>query len=107
MLLNTVLTTERGKTLTHEKWGWQEFTGETLRYLADLEQPIVFMAWGKNAQESVKKYCSNGTNNLILTSCHPAAQLYGKQKFVGNKHFILANEYLIAHKLKPIQWNKN
>jgi len=75
--------------------------------LSFLEQPIVFLGWGKRASNKLNIHTALGTNNLVLGHCSPRDQLYGKQKFVGNKHFILANEYLIAHKLKPIQWDKN
>lgn len=74
--------------------------------LVYLEQPVVFIGWGKRASNKLNLLTALGTNNLVLTHCSPRDQLYGKQKFVGNKHFILANEYLIAHKLKPIQWDK-
>lgn len=77
------------------------FRQEIVR-LSFLEQPVVFIGWGKRASN---KLIVSGANNLVLTHCSPRDQLYGKQKFVGNKHFLLANEYLIAHMLKPIQWD--
>jgi len=73
--------------------------------LANLEQPVVFIGWGKRVSNKLDTLTTLGTNNLVLTHCSPRDQLYGKQKFVGNKHFLLANEYLIAHKLNPIKWD--
>lgn len=73
--------------------------------LAFLEQPVVFLAWGKRNFNKINLLTMLGSNNLVLGHCNPRDQLYGKQKFVGNKHFILANEYLIAHKLSPIKWD--
>jgi uracil-DNA glycosylase len=109
LLLNTVLTTERGKTLAHGAWGWEQFTGETLKYLAESENPVVFLAWGKNAQKSIEQYVvpniRNQMRKLLLFSYHPAAELYGgSAKFTGNGHFVKANEFLETQKLAPICW---
>lgn len=110
LLLNTVLTTERGRTLTHGAWGWQQFTGETLKYLAECSQPVVFMAWGNKAKESIDTYVRpfikpTGGDKLILTSCHPAAQLYGgKTQFTGNGHFTAANEFLKTRNIPEVCW---
>lgn len=109
LLLNTVLTTERGKTLAHGAWGWEQFTGETLKYLAECEQPVVFLAWGKNAQKSIEQYVvpniKNQMRKLLLFSYHPAAELYGgSAKFTGNGHFIKVNEFLESQNLKQICW---
>lgn len=106
-LLNTVLTTIRKKTLAHGAWGWQNFTGATLKYLASTPDPIAFLIWGKDAFNSAYQYIVpfKNENKLVLTSCHPAAQIYGRNKFVGNRHFVKANEFLISHGLNPIQWD--
>jgi len=109
LLLNTILTTERGRTLAHGAWGWQQFTGETLKYLAQCEQPVVFMAWGnhamKSAQEYIIPYLGNRTDKLVLMSCHPAAELYGgRTKFTGNYHFQQANDFLKTQNVEEICW---
>lgn len=105
LLLNTVLTTERGKTLAHGTWGWQTFTGYVLRYLAKSDQPVVFLAWGKDAWNSMSTYVTPYQRfGMLLSSCHPAAELYGRQKFVGNNHFVQTNQFLVERGLKPIQW---
>lgn len=106
-LLNTVLTTVRKQTLAHGAWGWQNFTGLTLKYLAESPQPIVFLIWGKDAMNSAHKYIVpyKTANKEVLYACHPAAQTYGRTKFVENRHFTAANDFLLLHGLKPIQWH--
>lgn len=108
LLLNTVLTTERKKTLAHGTWGWQEFTGATLRYLAENDRPIIFLSWGNDALDSMSKYVvpfvSSPSDKLILRSCHPAAELYGRKKFTGNNQFTFTNQWLMDKGLNPIKW---
>lgn len=105
-LLNTVLTTERGKTLAHGKWGWQNFTGETLRHLASSSSPVVFMIWGNMAKESLVQYITPALKGpkLVLENCHPMAEIYGRYKFSESGHFTKANEFLVAHGKTPILW---
>jgi uracil-DNA glycosylase len=107
LLLNTVLTTTRGKTLAHGAWGWQQFTGATLKYLAQSNQPIVFLIWGNDAKASCAQYIKPfvNSNKLILENCHPVAEVYGRVKFSDSKCFLQTNEFLQAHNLKPILWD--
>lgn len=105
LLLNTVLTTERKKTLAHGSWGWQTFTGRVLSYLAEQAKPIIFLSWGNDALNSMSKYVQPYLKKgIVLQCCHPAAELYGRMKFTGNNQFVFANQYLIDHGLTPIQW---
>lgn len=104
LLLNSVLTTETGKPLAHGTWGWQKFTGKTIEYLATRPEPTIFMMWGANAFNIVKAHAIAANNNHFLESYHPAAQLYGRHSFVGNRHFIKANEILVSKNLTPIIW---
>lgn len=107
LMLNTILTTKQGKPLAHETWGWQEFTGKTIEYLMNSDQLVIYLAWGKVAQKLIaEKFVHN--NNVVLKSCHPAAQLYGGDKsFIGNKHFVKTNYLLHERGLKPIVWDTN
>ena len=49
-MLNTVLTVEKANANSHQKKGWEDFTGAVIRALANQKRPIVFMLWGKPAQ---------------------------------------------------------
>lgn len=109
LMLNSILTTTYRMSAAHKDWGWQNFTGATLKVLARLQQPIVFMAWGAHAQElykshSIGKYSSD--LHLVLTACHPQAENYNRvrNQFTGCRHFVKANEFLLRHKLSPIKW---
>lgn len=106
LMLNTILTTREGNARAHGTWGWQIFTGKTIEYLAMRPELTVFLAWGNDAIDTIKKYSSEGQNNIVLTSPHPAAQLYGGlKKFIGNRHFLHTNEFLVKAGLTPIEWH--
>jgi uracil-DNA glycosylase len=108
LMLNSVLTTKQGQALAHGTWGWQNFTGKTLEYLMNSPQPIIYMVWGKSALGLINSKWGGHETNIVLQSCHPAAQLYGgSQKFIGNKHFIKANDLLVQQGLKPIVWDSS
>lgn len=108
-LLNTVLTTERGKTLAHGSWGWQNFTGATLKHLAQSPQPVSFMIWGQEAKKAAEAYILPhiAPNKQVLVNCHPMAEIYGRYKFSEAGHFKQVNDFLVAHHETPILWALN
>jgi uracil-DNA glycosylase len=109
LLLNSILTTTYGVAGAHKDWQWQKFTGETLRYLSTLNQPMVFLGWGAYAQ---KLYVDQpgiwpGLGpKLVLSACHPQAENYNsaRNRFTGCGHFVEANRFLQSHNLSPIKW---
>lgn len=108
LLINAVLTTRMGKSRAHQGWGWENFTKEVMRQLRGLYQPIVFLSWGKDAQE-VTKTTATATHNdyprLYLKTVHPQAQNYDPtKKFIGCNHFLEANRFLVKHGVRPIWW---
>jgi uracil-DNA glycosylase len=80
---------------------------EVLKTLKELPQPIVFMPWGAEAIEMCRKWVLSGTKDpkLIISNEHPVLEVYGKAKFTGKNDFIRANEFLLFHRHKPIQWD--
>ena len=70
LLLNTVLTVEAGKSNSHAKKGWEQFTDSIIKYLGEKENPIIFILWGKNAH-SKEQYIIN-SRHLILKAPHPS-----------------------------------
>jgi len=108
-LINTALTTTLGNAGAHSSWGWQQFTGATIRYLTSTYKNLVVMAWGKPAQDMAAKYVQDN-NHLVLKGSHPAAGLYNPRMNFDNNHFVLANEYLTSlgtsHEVNqiPIKW---
>lgn len=101
LLLNASLTVEAHKANSHAKLGWQEFTDQVIYQLATQKEHLVFMLWGKFAQS--KAVLIPPGRHLVLKSAHPSP-LSAHNGFFGNNHFKEANEYLVAHGKKPIDW---
>lgn len=101
LLLNTVLTVRAHQANSHRGIGWEEFTDETIRILGRQEQPMVFILWGKPAQN--KKSMITNADHLILEAPHPSP-LSSYRGFFGSKPFSQTNRYLESHGLTPIDW---
>lgn len=101
LLLNCILTVRKNEALSHANIGWEEFTNQIIRSVSDNFSPKVFLLWGKYAKE--KKYLIDDKKNLVLMSSHPSPRSaqYG---FLGNNHFIMANNFLKEHNIDTINW---
>jgi uracil-DNA glycosylase len=109
LLLNSILTTTYRMPNAHKEWGWQQFTGATLKALELLDQPISFLSWGASARsiiEGVQSSPELTVKRTMLYACHPQAENYsgGKVKFTGCNHFKYTNEFLLAFNQSPIKW---
>lgn len=91
LLLNAVLTVQEGAAGSHAKQGWEIFTDRVIAELNKREVPMVFILWGNYAAEKAKNV--DASRHLILRSNHPSP-LSCHRGFFGNRHFILANEFL-------------
>lgn len=92
LLLNTILTVEEGKPLSHKGLGWEKLTYEVIRTLSEKREGLVFMLWGKHAQQY--KAAIDLKKHLVLEAGHPSPLNTGRNKFSGCKHFSKANEFL-------------
>ena len=101
MLLNTTLTVRAAEPLSHSKAGWTQFTDAVIRKISDLKENIVFLLWGKHAQE--KKALIDETKHLTLKAAHPSPFAADKG-FFGCRHFSKTNDYLVKHGIDPIDW---
>lgn len=101
ILLNTVLTVREKNAHSHKGMGWEVFTDEVIRLLNEREDPLVFILWGKHAQQ--KREMLNESKHLILTSPHPSP-FSAHKGFFGSKHFSRANAFLAENGFDPIQW---
>ncbi len=101
LLLNAILSVERGKPRSHEKIGWVEFTNQVIQYLSTHQLGIVFLLWGKNAQDKIPLIDTN--RHFILTAAHPSP--YSSKGFFGCRHFSKTNEILKALGRRPIDWH--
>lgn len=101
LLLNTVLTVRAHQANSHRGIGWEDFTNAVIRILNEQDRPIVFLLWGRPAQNKMSML--NNPNHLILTAPHPSP-LSAYRGFFGCKHFSQTNAFLARHGLEPIDW---
>lgn len=101
LLLNTVLTVRAHQANSHRGIGWEDFTNAVIRILNEQDRPIVFLLWGRPAQNKMSML--NNPHHLILTAPHPSP-LSAYRGFFGCKHFSQTNAFLVRHGLKPIDW---
>ncbi len=101
LLLNTVLTVERGKAHSHARFGWERFTDVLLDELNQRHPGAVFMLWGAHAQKKGAKL--DDRRHLVLTAPHPSP-LSAHRGFFGCRHFSMANQWLEQRGESPIDW---
>lgn len=101
LLLNSVLTVERGKSYSHKNQGWEIFTHAIIEKLASRDKPIVFLLWGSGAKSIVKDI--DLSHHYVLCAPHPSP-LSAYNGFFGCRHFSKTNEFLISHGYEPIDW---
>jgi len=101
LLLNAVLTVERGRPASHQGRGWEAFTDRIVQILNDEREGLVFMLWGSYAQK--KGAHVDRRRHCVLTAPHPSP-LSAHRGFFGCRHFSKANRYLVEHGRRPIDW---
>lgn len=102
LLLNAVLTVERGQAGSHQGKGWETFTDAVVQLLTDGREGVVFMLWGSYAQK--KGAVIDRSKHLVLQASHPSP-LSAHRGFLGCKHFSRANDYLLRQQVEPIDWS--
>jgi uracil-DNA glycosylase len=100
-LLNASLTVRASEPMSHAKIGWATFTDRVIRKISDNKDHVVFMLWGKFAQE--KKVLIDESKHLILKAAHPSP-LSAHAGFLGSRHFSKANQWLISKGIDPVDW---
>ncbi len=101
LLLNTVLTVEEGQANAHKNKGWEIFTDKVIMQISEQLTGVVFLLWGKPAQQKIKLI--DTSKHDILTSSHPSP-LSAHRGFLGCRHFSQANDLLIENGRQPINW---
>ena len=104
LLLNSILTVEQGKPLSHNIKEYEELYHNTLKELDELDYPLVFMLWGGNAKKQ-SVYLKN-PKHLVLCANHPSPLSANRGGFFGCKHFSKANQFLTQNGIEPITWTK-
>lgn len=101
LMLNTVLTVEQSNAHAHAKIGWQFFTDAVMETLNAQPQPLVFMLWGKHAQQ--KGELITASHHLKLNAVHPSP-LSAHRGFLSCGHFAAANAFLTDVGRCRIDW---
>jgi len=100
-LLNTVLTVREKQPNSHKGKGWERFTDEVIRQVNAKSDPVVFILWGRHAQE--KEALITASHHLIIKSPHPSP-FAARKGFFGSKPFSRTNAFLEQASRKPIDW---
>ncbi len=103
LLLNTVLTVEEGNANSHKGKGWERLTNRLIESLNELKHPVIFILWGKPAQDKEKLIIN--PNHVILKAPHPSP-LSAYRGFFGSKPFSRVNGILIQQGQTPIRWTE-
>ena len=102
LLLNTTLTVRRGIAYSHKNLGWDTFTDEVISYIDKKAEPVVFLLWGRPAQQKAKLL--KNTKHLVLMCAHPSP-LSASRGFFGCGHFLKANLFLEENGMEPVDWS--
>lgn len=102
LLINAYLSVREGQPLSHHREEYDLFMIDLMKYLDNLNQPIVFMMWGNFAQKFAK-YVAN-PEHIILKSVHPSPLGANHGGWFGLKQFSRCNDYLVSKGVKPIDW---
>ena len=101
LLLNAFLTVRANEPASHSKIGWEEFTNTVIKKISDEKKGVVFLLWGKFAQE--KQSLIDETRHHVLKAAHPSP-FSAEKGFFGCKHFSKTNELLLSEGLDPVDW---
>ena len=101
LLLNAVLTVRANDPASHSKIGWMEFTNAVIKKISDEKKGVVFLLWGKFAQE--KQVLIDETKHYVLKAAHPSP-FSAHNGFFGCKHFSKTNDLLMKQGLDPVNW---
>jgi uracil-DNA glycosylase len=101
LLLNSVLTVEKGRAASHRDQGWERFTNAIIAKVDERSSPCVFMLWGNYAQK--KAAFVDTSRHLVLKAPHPSP-LSAYSGFFGCRHFSQANAFLSSRGLHPVDW---
>lgn len=106
MLLNATLTVRDNVALSHHNRGWEQFTDAVVQALCERDEPVIFVLWGKSAQEKCRFISEEIPlkQHSILTAAHPSP-LSARNGFFGCGHFSKINTLLKKRGLKPIDWD--
>ncbi len=101
LLLNASLSVRQNEPGSHSAIGWLQFTDQVIKKISDEKEGIIFLLWGKFAQE--KQSLIDETKHFVLKAAHPSP-FSADKGFFGCKHFSKTNELLMKQNKEPIDW---
>lgn len=101
LLLNSIMTVEKDKPLSHKNKGWEIFTDNIIKLLNERPVPVIFILWGNFARS--KKALITNPRHKIIESAHPSP-LSASRGFFGSKPFSKTNTYLKEMNIETIKW---
>ena len=102
LLLNATLTVRANQAGSHQNKGWEIFTDTIIKKLSDERENLVFLLWGRFAQN--KAELIDREKHFILEAPHPSP-FSARTGFFGCKHFSASNELLKKSGIMEIDWN--
>lgn len=104
LLLNSVLTVRQGQPGSHNNQGWEKFTDAIIHVLVEREDPVIFVLWGKAAQDKCHSVLfDKNTHHHILSAAHPSP-FSANKGFFGCCHFSKINNLLKKQNKQQINW---
>jgi uracil-DNA glycosylase len=106
LLLNATLTVSQGEPMSHHGRGWERFTDAAVRKLEERQDPVIFVLWGKSAQDKCRHLRKEGipSRHSVLTAAHPSPYS-ANNGFFGCRHFSKINELLLKQSKTAIDWS--
>jgi uracil-DNA glycosylase len=101
MLLNALLTVRANQPASHHNIGWERFTDAVIRKISEGKTGVVFLLWGKFAQE--KQSLIDLSKHHVLKAAHPSPYS-ANNGFFGCRHFSRTNELLETNGIAPVDW---
>lgn len=101
LLLNSVLTVAPRSPASHAGRGWEAFTDRVIAELSARREGIVFLLWGRYAQQ--KGAIVDTTRHHVLTAAHPSPYS-ASSGFFGCRHFSRANGLLEEAGIPAVDW---
>lgn len=101
LLLNATLTVRANQAGSHQKKGWENFTNAVISKLSEKRVGLIFLLWGRFAQE--KEALIDTNRHYVLKAAHPSP-FSAYNGFFGCRHFSKTNELLRKHGLEEIDW---
>ncbi|MGM0443657.1 MAG: uracil-DNA glycosylase [Fibrobacterota bacterium] len=101
LLINRVLTVEESTPGAHRRKGWEEITTTVIRQISRRCSNVVFVLWGRDAQQL--RSGVDETKHAVLTASHPSP-FSARHSFFGSAPFSTINRILTERGVSPIDW---